>query len=156
MSIVSELQKSIMPELKPAHKLVVEKLLSHVKTPTKAHPTDLGIDLYCPRDVILEPGVNKINLQIRLHLPTGFGALLRDRSSMASKGIFIVGGVIDENYRGDIIAVFFNSNTESIRFLEGDKVAQLLLLPTYSVNIIEGAISIDTDRGTGGFGSSGK
>src|ERR1700759_2734889 len=92
--------------------LRVKLLEPDAKAPTVAHPgSDLGFDLYALEDVVLEPGVMvKVRTGIAVEGPEGFGFVLGDRSSMASKGITYAGGRIDAGYRGEILVCLVNVN----------------------------------------------
>jgi dUTP pyrophosphatase len=160
------------------HALRVQMLHEDATVPTKAHPGDLGYDLYALEDTTLEPGhVTKVRTGIACGFPLGMGALIRDRSSVATKReLFVVAGVIDNEYIGEIIVAFFNPGRIENRtissfgvidnrlraevvgrqsFLKGEKIAQMILTPVttvkmYTVDSLDG-----TSRGANGFGSSG-
>jgi dUTP pyrophosphatase len=165
--------------------LNVKKLHPEAKLPTKAHINDLAYDLYALEDVTLRPGmVTKVRTGIACGFPTGMGALIRDRSSVATKqGVFVVAGVIDNEYTGEILVAFFNPlranhyvvehgdgacdyTTEEyeilspkeceIEFKAGDKIAQMILTPTYTYPVEEVDDLGETTRGEKGFGSSGR
>ena len=86
-----------------------------------------------------------------------FGALIRDRSSVATKlGCIVVAGVIDHEYRGEIIVAMHNVTDKVIEIPAGSKIAQMILTPTYTVQVLEVLdFKDETDRGAKGFGSSG-
>lgn len=135
--------------------LKVEKISPYATLPTKAHPDDLGWDLYSPDNFVLYRGeVRLVPIGIRIELPTGYGALIKDRSSMAAKGIHILGGVIDNGYRGEIIIMFYNVNRLTKGFSAGGKIGQLILIPVVNSIIVEQIVSNETVRGEKGFGSS--
>jgi dUTP pyrophosphatase len=127
--------------------------------PTKAHPTDIGLDLYCAEDTELwSYKVTKVSTKIACEFPKGIAGLILDRSSMGTKGIKVMGGVIDQAYRGELIVCLHNTGTvgnASINLPKGSKIAQLVLIPSYEVRIIEVSELGETDRGSKGFGSSG-
>lgn len=154
--------------------MIKVKLLSDIAVlPTKAHDTDLGYDLYSSENIVLYPGsVTLVSTGIACKFPDGYGALIRDRSGFSTKnGIFVIAGVIDENYTGEIKIAFYNPSHQKYsnnftteismrqnhqKFISpGDKVAQMILIPTTNFPIVE-VRSLDvTDRGSDGFGSSG-
>ena len=118
----------------------VKKLTDTATLPTKAHDTDLGYDLYCDGDTRLYPNgvVTKIPTGIAIELPFGYGALIRDRSSVATKQeLIVVAGVIDGDYRGEVIVAMNNPGVHSATFNHGDKIAQLILIPTTNFPIVE-------------------
>lgn len=158
-----------------------KKLHPDAVLPTKAHATDLGMDLYALEDTVLTPGkVTKVKTGIAGEFPLGYGALIRDRSSVATKKeVFVVAGVIDQEYTGELIVAFFNPGeirfettryysgvtaapTYSLEligakeFKQGDKIAQLILTPTVQFPIIEVDTLEETARNDRGFGSSGR
>ena len=94
---------------------------------------------------------------IAIQFPEGYGGLLRDRSSVATKrNLFVVAGVIDNGYIGEIMIALHNSTDGFERIMVGEKIAQLILIPTvnFTVEEVDELVSAD-ERGTGGFGSTG-
>ena len=81
---------------------------------------------------------------------------LESRSGLASKGIFVVGGVIDQNYRGEIIVLLYNSTNQDYLIEKGNRIAQGIIIQTIYAQVKEVPELTDTIRGTGGFGSTGK
>jgi dUTP pyrophosphatase len=147
-------------------KLLVKKLNENAITPTKAHKSDAGYDLYSPIDVVLEPGKpTKIPTGVALKLsdnifsgimcPNTVG-LICDRSSMGSKGIKVMGGVCDSSYRGDVTVCLTNLTNQPYEIKSGDKIAQILFLPVLNPRIQEIDNLEETERGSKGFGSSGR
>jgi dUTP pyrophosphatase len=141
-----------------------KKLSPDAIIPTKAHASDIGLDLYAAEDAILYYGeVVKINTKIACSFPKGIAGLILDRSSMGSKGYKVFGGVIDQAYTGELIVCLsylkYYEDYEERRLppiiKKGDKIAQLVLIPSYEVSIIEVDELGETDRGNKGFGSSG-
>lgn len=133
------------------------KLLSPTAIlPTKAHDTDLGYDLYADESgVITHRGIIKTGIAVKF--PKGYGALIRDRSSVSTKQwAFVVAGVIDENYTGEIkIAYGLIPPYTDFVYNTGDKIAQMILIPTVNFPVqLVNELPI-TDRAAKGFGSSG-
>jgi dUTP pyrophosphatase len=125
--------------------------------PTRAHADDAGLDAYCLEDVLIGPQQGKVaRTGIALALPPGYFALVADRSSMAKKGIKTAGGVIDTGYRGEIHVVLWNLSREEIRISRGERIAQLIILPVATPSVREVSELDSTERGSKGFGSSGK
>jgi dUTP pyrophosphatase len=125
--------------------------------PRKAHPTDAGYDIACPSALALPPKeVTMVHTGIACEFPAGHWGLLRDRSSIAKHGVFVVAGVLDEGYRGEIVVAMYNSNDRWSHYLPEHRVAQLILLPTVSHGVEEVDRVSDTPRGSGGFGSTGQ
>ncbi len=143
------------------HELImkVKKLHPEAKLPEKANPSDLGWDLFCVEDVLIPPA-NKtlVHTGIAVQLPDRVGGILKDRSSVASKqGLFIMAGVIDPNYRGEILVLLWNSTSLPVQISAGAKIAQMILMPAFQLTAdLEEVRTLDaTDRGDAGFGSSG-
>lgn len=139
--------------------LLVKKLLPTAKLPTKAHDSDLGYDLYIHDGITLSANEfgAKLYTRIAIKLPEKFGAIIRDRSSLAKQGLFTSGGVIDNGYTGEIIVIINNTNDEKVYLEAGSKIAQMILIPFYQFEIIETTGELPaTPRGDKGFGSSGK
>lgn len=137
----------------------VKKLHPKARLPEKANPSDLGWDLFCVEDVIV-PSWQRVLLKtgISVQFPDLVGGILKDRSSVASKqGLFVKAGVIDPNYRGEILVLLYNSTRQPIQVSAGAKIAQMVLMPSFQLTSpIEDVDELDdTDRGAGGFGSSG-
>lgn len=134
----------------------VKRLTETAKLPTKANPGDLGYDLYADESLGIRAGVNAIRTGIAIKLPEGFGAIIKDRSSMALRGTSIVAGVIDNGYVGEIIVLMRGFDEGTLYIGKGQRIAQLVLVPIYD-SAIEEATSpfLQTIRGGKGFGSSG-
>jgi dUTP pyrophosphatase len=119
-----------------------------------------GADLCTTEGVTLDPGKRAmIPTGIRIALPEGYEAQVRPRSGLAAKfGVAMVNapGTIDSDYRGEIKVILINLGQEAVRFEIGDRVAQLVIAPVTRAEW-EIVSSLDeTERGTGGFGSTGK
>jgi dUTP pyrophosphatase len=133
------------------------KVSPEATLPTRAHPDDAGLDLYCLEDALIAPQHGKsVRTGIAIALPQGYFAQVADRSSMAKKGIKTAGGVIDTGYRGEIHIVLWNLSSEEIRIARGERIAQLLILPVATPAVREVTALDATARGAKGFGSSGK
>jgi dUTP pyrophosphatase len=133
--------------------LQVKKLDDRAIIPTRNNPTDAGIDLYCLKEVELMPRtVQKIRTGIAISLPANSVGLIWDRSGNGSKGIKVYGGVIDEEYRGELIVCLGSMNT--VILPAGSKIAQLLIQPILRPEIQVVQELDNTVRGDKGFGSS--
>ena len=135
--------------------------------PTTAHQGDLGIDLYASESARLRTGLaTLIPTGVHCIFPEGYGGLIRDRSSMATKNIIVGGGVIDNGYTGEIKILLTNlaAFPAEIEIEPGDKIAQMILLP-----VVDGAVvhlsekefgdminARNSSRGADGFGSTGQ
>ena len=136
----------------------VKKLSENAQLPTKAHLGDLGYDLYANQGVAIFPAETKVvKTGIAIQFPAGYGGFIKDRSSVATKkGLFTVAGVIDNGYTGEICIALHNGTDSLIHVAPGEKIAQLVLIPTvdFKVEEVDEVVSAD-QRGEGGFGSTG-
>lgn len=137
----------------------VKRLSEKANLPTKAHLGDLGYDLYSNEGTAIFPHETKVvKTGIVIQFPAGYGGIIKDRSSVATKkGLFTVAGVIDNGYIGEIGIALYNGTDSLIHVAPGDKIAQLVLIPTVNFEVTEVDEVFPTDqRGDGGFGSTGR
>src|SRR5699024_4421370 len=161
-----------------------KRLSDEATIPTKAHPTDSGFDLYASEDVIIEPGETKvIPTGIAIQLPEGMEAQIRPRSGVTAKTKLRVQlGTIDNGYKGEIGVIVdniaddpFGNTSRYLNFVDGseirqdddipdgtyhirkgDRIAQLVVQALPEVTAVEiDEFTQDSERGEGGFGSSG-
>ena len=122
--------------------------------PTRAHPTDAGLDFYCPQSVMVPPrGRAIIDTMVACEIPTGYVGLITSKSGLMAKGI-TSRGTIDSDFRGHIRAVMYNHTDEPYWFGRGDKCTQMVLLPIITPELEVVTELSETERGTGGFGST--
>jgi len=137
----------------------VELTSENAKMPTRANEGDAGLDFYTPIDIIIDPMSDcLIPLDIKVEFPKGFALIIKEKSGIATKKKLDVGAcVIDSKYRGICHIHLFNNSNKSISFIKGDKIAQGIIVPIWDgqPNKVD-YISVNTERSTGGFGSSGK
>ncbi len=121
-----------------------------------------GMDLVANLDeeIVLKPLERKlISTGLHIALPSGYEAQVRPRSGLALKhGISVLNtpGTIDADYRGDIGVILINLSHEDFAVNDGDRIAQLVIAKHEKINFIEVEELSETDRGAGGFGSTGK
>ena len=127
------------------------------KLPERAHPTDAGADLFSLEAHEIYPGEQKlVDTGVAVKIPPGFAGFIFNRSSQGKKGITIPHsvGVIDADYRGNLKVLLKNISEDPYNIEPGDRIAQLVIqrveLPTFR------DAWNDTQRGTGGFGSTGQ
>lgn len=138
-------------------KLKIKKLYGDAKLPTRAHQDDAGTDLYAQGDHTVSPHTTVIiPTGVAMELEKGYASLIWDKSSVGSKGIKTLGGVIDAGYRGEYKIIVHNLNNEEYIFKHGDKVAQMLVQKVEFPELEEVVELNDSTRGEGGFGSTGK
>lgn len=134
----------------------IERLSPFAKIPTRAHKTDAGLDLYADDYCTLFPGdITGIKTGIKMQIPAGCAGLVWDKSGLAKTGLHAIAGVIDSDYRGEIIVLIKNLSEDIINISRGQKIAQMLIQRIETPEIIEGQIEDETKRGAGGFGSTG-
>jgi len=128
--------------------------------PTRAHETDVGWDHHTPMDFNLMPGETKrIDFGIVVEIQPGYEIQVRNRSGIVWKYSVMMAlgtGTIDPEYRGHIMAPFYNFGTEMMNFSRGDRLAQMVIKKVYDVRLTEGIVDMNTERGDGGFGSTGR
>lgn len=134
----------------------VKKLVPHAKLPSRAHPTDSGADLFAAERTVLPPhAITHVHTGVAVELPENTSGIIWGKSSVESKGIKAMAGLVDAPYRGELIVCMYNLNDMEFVFEQGQKVAQLVVLPTLYPSFEEAAELTDTTRGAGGFGSTG-
>lgn len=136
----------------------VKRLSEKAVLPKKAHSGDLGYDLYSAEQVLIFPGRTAlIGTNVAIQFPEGYGGLIRDRSSVATqRSLITVAGVIDNGYTGEIKIAMHNLTDSVQQIFVGEKIAQLILIPTvnFPVEEVTEVESID-GRNDKGFGSTG-
>lgn len=128
--------------------------------PLRAHETDAGLDLRCSEDILLKKGESVcIDTGVHVEFPHGYYGKLESKSGLNVKyGIVSLGGTIDEGYLGSIVVKLYNFGDEDYQFRAGDKIIQMIIQPYIApkIEIVTEAEIAKTDRGTNGFGSSGR
>ncbi|XP_045866093.1 deoxyuridine 5'-triphosphate nucleotidohydrolase, mitochondrial [Meles meles] len=134
------------------------RLSEHATAPTKGSARAAGYDLYSAYDYTLPPMEKAlVKTDIQVALPSGCYGRVAPRSGLAAKHFIDVGaGVIDEDYRGNVGVVLFNFGKEKFEVKKGDRIAQLICERIFYPEIEEVQALDDTERGSGGFGSTGK
>ena len=140
----------------PSIKIKIKRLNEDAITPSYAHEGDAGLDIRTTENYILKPGERKLfSTGLSIELPEGYVALIWDKSGIANKGIKTMGGVIEFTYRGEYKIILLNTSDQDYQINKGDKIAQLLIQPIMTADIIETIELSETQRGDGGFGSTG-
>ncbi len=140
--------------------LLVHRLDPGIPAPARAHPGDAGLDLHAARDVTLAPGERSIvPTGVAVAIPRGYCGLTTPRSGRASRdGLSIVNtpGVIDSGYRGELQVILVNLDpTNDVTIARGERIAQLLVVPVAEPEVVEVQELPPSERGEGGFGSTG-
>ena len=125
--------------------------------PTRAHPTDAGLDLYSRQDITIPAGGSAVfDTGVHVALPEGTVGMLKSKSGLNVKHGILCEGVIDAGYTGPIVAKLYNHDISEVHITAGMKIVQLVILPVLTPEL-ELVDSLDeTERGDGGFGSTGK
>ena len=124
--------------------------------PLKAHQNDAGFDLFSPKEIVIEANsVNKINTGVHVLIPDGYVGLVLPRSSFNCAGVATPTGVIDAGYTGSISVVLISKS--DLKIYAGNRIAQLVIVPLPEIRLVEGDVMAHkSERGCGGFGSSGR
>ena len=134
----------------------VKKLDPQAKLPLRAHDTDSGADLFALTRTVLPPhAVTHVHTGVCVELPEQTSGIIWGKSSVESKGIKAMAGLVDAPYRGELIVCMYNLNDTEFVFEAGQKVAQLVVLPTLYPSFVQAEEISQTSRGSGGFGSTG-
>jgi dUTP pyrophosphatase len=143
--------------------LRVKLLEAGAKLPVVAHPgEDLGYDVFALEGALIEAGKTvrlRTGIAVEAREPESgkpLGLLVRDRSSMAARGLATTGGVIDAGYRGEILILMTNLGAAAIEIKAGEKIAQMIPVPVLTGAVEEVADLEDSARAAKGFGSSGR
>ena len=139
--------------------------------PTRAHETDAGLDLYTPIDVTVpkckaaiafgtkgeaQIGSSTIDTGVHVEVPKGYVGFIKSKSGLMVKHGLTADGTIDSGYTGAIHVKLFNHTNKDYHFKAGEKIAQLVILPIVTPDLELADELEDTDRGNGGFGSTGR
>lgn len=160
-SEVTETAAAVSPAKKSRTEEVLlkfAKLTENATTPTRGSNKAAGYDLYSAYDYSIGPmdkAIVKTDLQIAV--PHGCYGRVAPRSGLAAKHFIDVGaGVVDEDYRGNVGVVLFNFSKETFEVKKGDRVAQLVCERICYPDLVELKTLDETERGSGGFGSTGR
>lgn len=139
----------------------VELIQDNAKLPTYAHNGDQGADIYCPKTIVIPANARgfMVHTGLKLLIPFGWAIAIRPRSGMSKNTPLRISNspaTIDQQYRGEICILFDNLSDEPYEIKEGERIAQFILEKNYHANYTQvDSVEPDTERGEGGFGSSG-
>lgn len=139
----------------------VVRLQSDLDLPAHAKPGDAGVDLRAAETVALAAGGGRalVATGLAIAIPDGYAGLVQPRSGLALKhGVTVLNtpGLIDSGYRGELKVLLINTDpTNDFEVVRGERVAQLVIQAYEQLNFVEVETLPETDRGTGGFGSTG-
>lgn len=127
--------------------------------PSYAHPGDAGMDLCSIEELVIPRGERRlVRTGLAMRLPPGYEAQVRPRSGLAlKKGVTVLNspGTIDEGYRGEIGVILVNLGEDPFEVRKGDRIAQMVVAPCTRAEIVLVSELDSTERGIGGFGSTG-
>jgi dUTP pyrophosphatase len=137
--------------------LKIKRLNTDAKLPRYGHAGDAGMDLFSSVEMILPPGkAQAVPTGIQTAIPAGHVGLIWDKSGLSLSGVHRLAGVVDAGYRGEIKVVMINLGRSDFAVSKGMKIAQMLIQPVLEVTVVEADSLDDTERGEGGFGSTGR
>ena len=141
-------------------RIYFKKLSKKATIPEYSNRRDACCDLCVIENYIVKPGdIILARTVFAMALPEGFEAQIRPRSGLALKGLFVLNspGTIDSDYRGEVKIILTNLSNKAVTIREGDRVAQMKFAVVYTGHFLDiGDNDLDkTERGTGGFGSTG-
>jgi dUTP pyrophosphatase len=142
----------------PFPPIKIKKLHAAAQLPQRGTAISAGADLYCIEDFTLEPGERKlVPTGLAIEIPPGFYGRVAPRSGLAVKhGIDVLAGVIDADYRAEVKVPLINFGRKAVSFNAGERVAQLIIEQAAMCEYVWTEELGDTQRGEGGFGSTGR
>jgi len=139
--------------------LKFKRLVPEAVLPAYAHPSDAGMDLRSVDELTIAPGARAlVHTGLVVLLPPMYEAQVRPRSGLALKsGVTVLNtpGTIDSGYRGEVGVILANFGDAPFVVKKGDKIAQMVIAPVTQPTVVETDVIDETDRGAGGFGSTG-
>ena len=134
--------------------------------PIRAHETDAGYDIFAREDFVVYRSTEKkqrVNVGYAIHdtgvhieIPNGYVGFLKSKSGLNVKRGLTSEGVIDSGYTGSIVVKLYNHTSHAYKVHKGDKITQLVLLPIFTPELKQVDTLDETERGDGGFGSTGR
>jgi dUTP pyrophosphatase len=148
-----------MSKVKKFTRKVQVFLEDNATLPKKGSDAAAGLDLYTPGEINILPYEQQlVNTGVRFAIPNGFYGKIFDRSSIASQGVTVLAGVIDSDYRGNVVVLLRNLSDTPKTFEKGTRIAQLIICPHLVTELVQ--VSQEdlgkTKRGRRGFGSTGQ
>ena len=142
------------PELQ---QLTFKRLDPRATLPTRGSSQAAGLDLFCIEDVAIEPAQRTlVATGLAVAIPQGYYGRVAPRSGLATKqGLDVMAGVIDSDYRGEILCLLHNTGDKTIQLPAQSKICQLIIEKIITPTAVWANEISDTDRGSGGFGSTG-
>lgn len=151
------IQRASIPEIR--FQRIYNQGLNYGKLPTRATAGSAGWDIYSAEDVLICPGrTMTVSTGLKIAVPFGYEAQVRSRSGLALSGLVVANspGTIDSDYRGELKVIIHNTTDVVKEIKIGDRIAQLVLAPVQDCLIVDVESLDSTERGDGGFGSTGR
>lgn len=125
--------------------------------PSRAHKSDAGYDLFATKDIHIRPH-GKVTADTGLHIeiPAGYFGDIRPKSGLLFKHDILTAGTVDSGYTGSVKVRIINLGDEPYQFRKNEKIAQMVLVPCLTPDLVVVDKLTETERGNGGFGSTGK
>jgi dUTP pyrophosphatase len=141
--------------------LKVKRLRPGARLPERATEGSSGFDLYACVDgqvgIVLGRRPQRVGTGIAIEFPRGFDVQVRPRSGLAAKGVGVMLGTIDSDYRGEVlVTMYLFGDLEEYRIANGDRIAQLVVTSLGELEVVEAEELTETARGVGGHGSTGQ
>jgi dUTP pyrophosphatase len=140
-------------------KILVQRLDPEIPLPRHAHPGDGGVDLHAAAAARIEPGERVlVPAGIGVAIPAGYAGLVTPRSGLAwNHGVTVVNGpgLVDSGYRGELKVTLINSGAEPYQVEYGERIAQLVVVPVVTQQLVEVEVLPASTRGESGYGSTG-
>jgi len=137
--------------------MLVKLLTENARVPAIQSKGAAGYDIYSDQKLLLFPSERKlVSTGISLNIPNSYYGRIAPRSSLAVKGIDVGAGVVDSDYRGEVKVLLINNSKDMFEIKHGDRIAQLILekIAHCEIQVVDNLD--ETERGEGGFGSTGK
>lgn len=137
--------------------MLVKRFDADARLPTRGTPASAGFDLYACESLVVQAGdFRLVDTGVGITVPAGTYGRIAPRSSMALKGINVGAGVVDRDYTGRVKVLLFNHSKNDVEIGKGDRVAQLIVEKIADdVAVMEVGELVNSQRGAGGFGSTG-
>lgn len=125
--------------------------------PEYAHDQDAGADLRSPVDAVVHPhNSTTIDTGVHIEIPNGYAGMLKSKSGLNVHFNIVSEGVIDAGYTGSICVKLYNHGFDAFQVNKGDKITQLVIMPVHHATFEQVDSLDETERGNGGFGSTGR
>jgi dUTP pyrophosphatase len=158
MGFICKLKKFVFGR-EEENTIKVKRFMNGALLPKIGSADAAGMDFYQPESVEIEPHQTQyVTLGLAMEIPKGYMLMLAPRSSMSKTPLVIPNsfGVIDADYRGEIKGIFKNTGDDAYLIQKGDRLVQGILVPVGALNLLEVDELSETERGSGGIGSTGK